>query len=428
MLNRKNLLYFLIFILFSLRCYAQKLSMDEVLRSITADEKIINNNTLKTFAQGLNYKLPFMRKIDVRFGINGNLTADSLDGGLRNEDYYAINLATNNWKEMKLQRAIQPAQVNVYAVENQVFLHQALVERYQSLANIYFSKQLYEKKSELLEILSSKTEILKITLNQGENIRIKDIVDIENDRNSITKSLFEYQNIAAYNQQKIKSFMQEKDFETIDFQNFITIDDIEKNLATLQLGNAASHPNILLRQAQRDLSNAEFKYENARDRQIFNFLQIGYDNYAYQPDALKRYNPQNNFTIRVGLMYPLPSNNNLKRSQAALQLREDEQAINLTEKLQQRAADNQVVKIESLIKNYRLIEKNIAESLVQKLLNNETLLQQISSLEVIEMKISVYKLKLQNFELFSEICTEYLRYLDLSGNISKYQDRNFLAR
>lgn len=402
--------------------------MDEVLRSVVNDERIVNNNTLKTYAQGLNYKLPFMRKIDVRFGINGNLTADTLDGGLRNEDYFALNLATNNLKEMKLQRAIQPAQVNVYTVENQVFLHQALTERYQALVNSYFSNLLKEKKSELLVYLNNKTEILKIMLNQGESIKVKDIIDIENDKNTLNKFLLESENSSTYYRQKIKTFLQGQDFENIDYQGFIGVDDIEKSLALLRLTNVEAHPNVQLRKAQRDLSNAEFKYENARDRQIFNFLQIGYDNYAYQPSELKRYNPQNNFTIRVGLMYPLPSNNNLKRSQSALQLKEDEQSIGLTERLQQKSIENQIVKVESLIKNYHLIEKSIAESLVQKLLNNEALLQQISPLEVLEMKISMYKLKIQSLELYAELCNEYLRYLDLSGNLSKNQERNFLLK
>jgi hypothetical protein len=408
--------------------YAQQISMEEVLRSVANDEKIANNNALKIFAAGLNYKLPFMRKIDVRVGINGNLTGDTLDGGLRNEDYFALNLATNNWKEMRLQKAIQPAQINVYSTENQVFLQQALYERYQSLAAIYFAKLLFDKRIELLNSINSKTEILKTTLEQGEVIKVKDIVDIENDKNIATKFLLEYETTSLFNRQKVKNFLQGKDFDTIDYQKFITVDEIENNINALRITTTISHPSLRLRQAQRDLSEAELKYENVRDRQIFNFLQIGYDNYAYQPTALRRFNPQNNFTIRVGLLYPLPSNNNLKRSVAALQLKEDEQAVGLNEKLLQKNIDNQLSKMDNLIKNYRRLEKNRTESVVQKLLTNQTLLQQISPLEVLEMKISIAKLNIQSLEIYAEICNEYLRYLDLTGNMSKFEDKNFLAR
>ncbi len=419
--------FVLFFILYSFSIiYAQKTSIEDVLLTAFNDERVQSNATTKIFAEDLNYRLPLLRKVDVRFGINGNATADTLDGRLRNEDYYAVSFATNNFREMRLQRAIKPAQINIYTVQNQVFIHQALLDRYQSLTNFFYEKKLLDERSQLSNLLNSKSDVLRIMLDNGESVRVKDVMDTENDKNSLGNALIDYENNFNYNLQKIKQFLKIKNELTIDYQSFITIDSIEQNIKSLQNDAAVLHPNIALRFAQMKYSAAESAYENARDRNVFSYFQAGYDRTAYDAVSLTKFKAVNNIAFRLGLTVPLPSNNNLKRSKAALQQKEDEQNTILTRQLQQKSTDNQLIRIENFLKSYRLNEKSIKESLIQKLLNNPKLMQQTSPMEVLDLKISIKKMQLRSLEIAYQITTEYVRYLDLTGAMSFYPKKNFL--
>jgi hypothetical protein len=239
-------------------------------------------------------------------------------------------------------------------------------------------------------------------------------------------ALVDYENNVNYQLQRIKQFLKIKNDLTIDYQAFISIDSIEKNIEVLQKDLAVLHPNTALRFAQMKYSAAESAYENARDRNIFSYFQAGYDQTAYDQVALTKFKPANNIAFRLGLTVPLPSNNNLKRSKAALQQKEDEQNTILTRQLQQKSTDNQLIRIENLLKTHRLNEKAIKESLIQKLLNNATLMQQTSPMEVLDLKISMKKMQVRSLEIAYQITTEYVRYLDLTGAMSFYPKRNFL--
>ncbi len=400
--------------------------MERILESALTDDKLLKNQRVSTFAQGLNYKMPLLKRVDVRLGINGNGTRDTIDGYLRNEDYYALNVVTNNLKEMRLQRALKPAQLDVYNAEQKLLLQQALVERYQSLVVVFYSKKLYEERSLFKNLLDKKTEVLRKSLEQGLDIRVKDVTDTENDKNALSALLLDYENNRTFQLQRIQQFLRTKENVTLDFQDFITPNQIEIVVKTMQSDTNLAHPMFAYRQAQTAYSAADYALENAQNRQILSFLQVGYSNPIYNTAKSKRFNPQNNIAFRVGLTVPLPANNNLKRSETALQLQEDTQTALLMQQLQKKLIEVQYVKIDNVFKSLRLNEKNTKESLIKKMLDNESLLTQLTAIEVLDLQIAQKKLEVRTLELSNDLTNEYLRLLELTGAIGKEASKNFL--
>ncbi len=422
--------FFIFSIIYSLSdAYAQKITISQVVSSAMRDAKLSVNQQNLSFNQGLNYKLPLLRKVDVRVGTNGNLTADTLDGGLVNEDYFALVLSTNNFKEMRLQRALQQAQSNIYIAENQYLSNQIIYERYQTIATIFHAKTLSEARFKLQQLLQDKEQILRLSLEQGLNIRFKDIMDTETDKTALANALLDYENNIVIQEQRIRQFLNLNKNQTLDFdfQDFINPNSIELNVKSIKKDSNFLHPIIAFRQKQAEFSAAEYRLENAQNRQIFNFLQFGYNYLNYAPTPLKRFNPSNDIAVRLGLTVPLPANNNLKRAQTALKQKEDEQNTILAQAQQSKSIDIQYVKIENILKSLRLNEQNSKESLITKALKSDKILSQLTANEILDLKITALKMSLKQIELQSELSNEYLRFLELTGAFVREKEKNFLG-
>ena len=424
---KKALFFILINTLLS-TVYAQKISMESILASIEYDDRVASNKQNTAFASGLNYRLPILKKVDFRLGINGNLTNDTLDGTWRNEDFYAINIATNNFREMRLQRALKPAQLNIYNSEKQVLMQQALLERFQSIVGIFYGQKLYEERNRLKKILLEKENILRLSLEQGVDIRFKDVMDTESDKNTLATALLEYENNVFFQEERIRQFLKITDNQAviIDFDAFISAEQIEKEVALLKINKTLFHPTFALRDAQTAYSMAEYRLEKTQNRQFFNFFQVAYNPLAYSPIESKKFKALNDVNFRLGLTIPLPANNNLKNTQAALQHKEDEQTAILVRQSQAKLIDVQYIKVENILKSLRLNDKNAKESLIKKMLDNAKLLAQITPSEILDLNITQRKIELRSIELSADLTNEYLRLLDITGALSVYKNKNFL--
>ena len=142
--------------------------------------------------------------------------------------------------------------------------------------------------------------------------------------------------------------------------------------------------------------------------------------------VLKKFNANNNLTFRVGVAVPIVANNNLKRSEAALQLRSDELNAQLSAQLLTKSIEIQRVRLENILKSYNITTRNISESLIPKLLNNANITAQIQPLELVDLQIAQQKLNIRSTEIASELTLEYIRFLDISGALLQFKNNNFL--
>ncbi len=420
-----------IFLLFFINCslsiiYGQKITIDNLILSAQTDDRVVSNQNAVYFANSLHYNMPFFKKVEARFGVNGNLTADTLDGNFRNEDYYALSVVTNNWKEMRLQKAVKPAQINVFTTEKQVILHQVLLERYQSVLSCFYASQLLEERSGLLKLLENKAEILRKSIEQGIDIRFKDVMDTENDKNLLSSLLLDYENTLAINQAKIQQFLKTKEPVILDYQEFIGAESIAQNVRLIQKDSGFLHPILEYRHAQVSYSAAEFALEKIQNRQILSFVQLGATRPTYEVFPLSKFKVMNNLALRIGLTVPIPSNNNFKVSKTAMQLKDDEQTEWVARQMQAKMIDIQAVKINNVLKSYYLNEKNVKESLIVKLLNNPKLTGILTPVELIDLQIAQRKLQIRSTEIRSDLSNEYLRFLEMTGAFAKFSNRNFL--
>lgn len=420
-----------VFILFSLvliaNVNAQKLKTRDVLASLTQDDRLQLGLQTSQFAKGLRYDMPILKKIEGRFGVNGNANGDTLYGNIRNEDFYGLVLSTNSLKEIKRQKEFKNAQINALESENRVSLQQALLDRYLTLVSLFFSQELSTKRASLSDLLDKKHKVLSDMLDKGIEIKVKDVLDTENDKNLLQLALVDLDNVNRFQSNKVKQFLNAETISELDNSDFITLSKVQE-IINYQKLVGTSNPALDYRNAQNKLALANFELEMAQNKQIFSFLQVGYENPILQLEEPKKQKSVNNFSVRLGLTVPIPGNNNFKRSETALQLQDAKSDYQLTLKLNQKAIDLQHIKLENLLKQHQTCQDRIDKSLIKKMLSNDKLLTQITPLEILELQIVQQKLEIRALEIAQDVTTEYVRLLDLNGSLSAKPFKNYLNK
>ncbi|MBK6374592.1 MAG: hypothetical protein IPF67_16010 [Saprospiraceae bacterium] len=423
----KYFIFIIIIFYLSTSVPAQGIHIESIIHTADADSKLLVNQRTTEFINQQNFSLPLIREAEIRLGINGNATPNQLDGYLRNEDYYAIKISPNSLRERKYQRALKPAQADLYKSNDHMFMQEAIFERYQSIVKLYYAEIFIKEKSKLQPFLVKKSALLNEMLDQGLDIKFKDVVDVEYDKNDLLSSLFEYSNIVNEEHERIKGFLNVSDSIFVDFDHFISSDEIRTIVLTVDTSNVVLAPEVIYTKYKAQLSMAELNYQKSRNKQIFSFFQAGYSPVVVSEEAKTKFNPSNDLTFRFGVNVPIGANNNLRRSEAAIKLYEDKNDAILTREKYKADIMLQRTKILQLIDAKDQWQKMFDNNLILKLLKNESLKDQITPLEIMDMEISVIKLKLQGLKLDDKIANEYIELMSIIGALNDTA-MNYLTR
>ena len=423
----KYFIFIIIIFYLSTSVPAQGIHIESIIHTADADSKLLVNQRTTEFINQQNFSLPLIREAEIRLGINGNATPNQLDGYLRNEDYYAIKISPNSLRERKYQRALKPAQADLYKSNDHMFMQEAIFERYQSIVKLYYAEIFIKEKSKLQPFLVKKSALLNEMLDQGLDIKFKDVVDVEYDKNDLLSSLFEYSNIVNEEHERIKGFLNVSDSIFVDFDHFISSDEIRTIVLTVDTSNVVLAPEVIYTKYKAQLSMAELNYQKSRNKQIISYFQAGYSPVVVSEEAKTKFNPSNDLTFRFGVNVPIGANNNLRRSEAAIKLYEDKNDAILTREKYKANIMLQRTKILQLIDAKDQWQKMFDNNLILKLLKNESLKDQITPLEIMDMEISVIKLKLQGLKLDDKIANEYIELMSIIGALNDTA-MNYLTR
>jgi hypothetical protein len=294
------------------------------------------------------------------------------------------------------------------------------------LVGVFYGKKILDERQKLRNLYDKKSNLLRLMIENGVDIKIKDVTDIEVDKGTINGAIVELENILNTQTFRLKQFLKQDTALNIDFQYFIAPQKVADFVENYVTNKAIQLPQMSYRAAQIGLSEAELALENIQNRQIFSFFQIGYSRDNTDQILLKKFKANNNLTFRIGLTAPLAANNNLKRSEAALQLKEAVLNEQLASQLLLKSIDIQRVRLENTLRSYKITTKNLNESLIPKLLNNAAVTAQILPLELADLQIAQQKLTIRNIEVANELTMEYIRFLDISGALIQYRNNNFL--
>jgi hypothetical protein len=399
-----------IYLLFSFTADPIKLNMKEVLATAQKDERFVLNNQTLALAKGLNYRLPLLQKLDFRLGTD--------DYGL-GQNQYGVGLSFNTFKQIRRLKDYQQVQADVIEAQNNIYLQQSLMDRYECLYDMFFNKQLIKQYNELDTLLNKKNAVLKEQILRGLDVRIKDVVDNETDRYATQKILKTYEREWHERYQKLLLLTKQKELD-IDFKRFIDYKIIESVITTLPSVTDVNNLDMQVRQKQAALSKAELDIEKADNFRIFNGFQFGLEKKP-KDDLFK--NP----FFRLNLSVPLMGNMRFKQNELLLQIKDYENRSQLLKTSLQQNAKMQTNSLKKLIEEHKSMISQQEKSLINTLLTNKKISAEMTASDLLDLKIIQRKGQIDITKSAFSLTQDYISLLNQTGMLINPPMKNYLS-
>lgn len=405
---------------------AQVISIEDVLGTAKDDQNVLRYQSIRDLASDLKMHDPLVKEIALRIGFNGSVLGDTIYGYLRNEDDLRLQVSFNDFAVRQKQKQVKSARLQTLTTGHAVVSHAALVDRYEVVSKYVYTLPELEGLKRLDSLLYHEHEIIKRMLATGIlEVKVSRILDVEEDRNRVMLDINEAEDRLRRAKLDIEKYS--GSFSSISMEQLASIEDLRQLFFFLKTSGYVSHPTHLALSAEIQLDSAAFGYSAAQNRQILDYVSLGYQNPLYL-DRPNRFNTVNNFAFRLGLLVPITANNRYRKADALLDLKESQAKADDAREERDLSWQGQIAILEGLYSEYDLAGDRLDNSLIRQMLSNPALLAHITPLEFVELEIAQQKLALHQLELAQDIASAYVKLLSISGYLAWNPDTNYLAK
>jgi hypothetical protein len=389
-----------------------KISVKDILIGVQQEKSVATNMQTTNFLRDLNYRLPLLKEFGVRYG------SDDLTNAKRQ---YAAVFNFNTFKTIKEQQSIKIAQLSAYQAKKDVLLNEVIQERYMSMVDAYFAQSLLTKHRALDSLLNQKNTILKISLQKGMPIRVKDLVETEEDIRRLRLSMADIETIWELSYQKIRRYLGVQAKFELSFDNFIAVPKIEHLLNGLKSNKNIQNPELKTSQSEANLSQAALRLEEATFNKFFDGVQL-----IYEHKNRTEFSPQY-FSFRVGVNIPIKGNLRPKQNELLLDIKDAENDYHVGFSQTEKRINAQILTLENLFKKYRLCQDMIQNSLSNNILNTPAVRNTLLPADIIDLKILQQKKILESINVQYEIVKSYIQLLTVNGDFVYSPRKNYLS-
>jgi hypothetical protein len=389
-----------------------KISVKDILIGVQQEKSVATNMQTTNFLRDLNYRLPLLKEFGVRYG------SDDLTNAKRQ---YAAVFNFNTFKTIKEQQSVKIAQLSAYQAKKDVLLNEVIQERYMSMVDAYFAQSLLTKHRALDSLLNQKNTILKISLQKGMPIRVKDLVETEEDIRRLRLSMADIETIWELSYQKIRRYLGVQAKFELSFDNFIAVPKIEHLLNGLKSNKNIQNPELKTSQSEANLSQAALRLEEATFNKFFDGVQL-----IYEHKNRTEFSPQY-FSFRVGVNIPIKGNLRPKQNELLLDIKDAENDYHVGFSQTEKRINAQILTLENLFKKYRLCQDMIQNSLSNNILNTPAVRNTLLPADIIDLKILQQKKILESINVQYEIVKSYIQLLTVNGDFVYSPRKNYLS-
>lgn len=412
----KNSIYTFAFLFLAKWCSAGedpiRLTVMDVLMTAEKERRFVSGRQTLQFINGLNYRLPMVKSLGLRFG------ADDVE---RTKQQYAVNLSFNTFGKIRAQEHLKQAQFNLYKTQNNVLLTHHLKERYLNVAYVYFTQAELTKQMQLDSLLNTRNTMLKMAVQKGFSVRVKDLVEIEGDIKTVNENITSLKNVLTNGYQQIKEYVGIQQEINLNFDGFIELDKVRETLKQLQMAHRTHKPTIQVYQHKIELMRAELKVEETNFNTFFNNFQL-----VYETKPNNELSP-NDFGIRLGFNIPIRGNFRPKQNELLLDMRLAQDEMKAAQDDLEQAIKIQLVKVDNLLRKYEASVDQSKQGLARSMLQNKAVFANLSAADIIDLKILQHEKEADLLKINHDIVREYLVLLDMTGDLSNSPLKNYLS-
>jgi hypothetical protein len=405
---------------------SQVMTMDDLLGTAKNDAIALRYQSIRDMAGDLKMHDPIVKEIALRIGFNGNILGDTIYGYLRNEDDLRLQVSFNDFSIRRQQKEVKSARWQSLTAEQMAISHSALADRYEALSDYGYVLPELEALKKLDSLLREEHEILKAMISTGIlEVKVSRILDVEEDRNRVLLDISQTEEKLNQARVVIEQYM--GSFASINLSDLATPEDIRASYLQMKATGYVAHPEQQKLSAEIQLDSAMYRYAASQNRQILDYVSLGYQRPLYL-ERPNKFNTFNNFAFRLGLLIPVTPNNRFRKADAMLDLQESLAEADLEKREHQSLWQQEITTVEGLFKEYDLASDRIENSLISQMLSNPVLLANITAVEIVELEIARQKLIIHQRQLVMDIASSYVELLKMSGRLAMSPETNFLDR
>jgi len=282
---------------------------------------------------------------------------------------------------------------------------------YNKLILEYFSKNIESQyKDSLIYFLKLKNELYGRYLNQNTEIKLKDLVNNVEDMDKLVADQNKTYLLKSNLLEKFKSLLNATDRIEVNYEQLVTLGTIEKQI---NLNSDITYSSIvaLQKSSELNLTKQNILLEKRKERNWLSYFQMEYT------DSDKALGLNENLSARVGIKLPLGGSSNKKIRELELDARSLEDQISILDTIRVFSQRVNLNFLKSKIEDYKKAKDQLNHSIIDKLLLNPGVLNQLTSEDLIDIRIN--KLK-QNYELttsYLEIVGLYINFLSINDQL-----------
>lgn len=399
-----------------------KLTAKDILLSVQKERRFVNTQKSIDYLNSLNFRTPYLKDMRFRYG------ADDITNS---KQQYALGFGFSAWGIAKRQQELKKAQLNTYQSKKEIQTAEIIRERYDDIADIYFSQKLLQKQQSLDSLLFQRQAAFKTSLQRGLTVKVKDLVETEEDLRQLKQEINETQGLYTMTYNRIRSYLDLSNEFIFRFDNMISVNQISKLIFQINANKIIQTPEIKLLQNNIGLAQAELNLEEAAFKKIFDDVQVIYEKAPKNDFTIK------DFAFRVGVNIPIKGNLRTKQNSILMDIKDAENDYNFTYFETDRKIKMQILKLEHKIKQYQQNLEQLQNSLAKTILDatyskntkesSIALAAALSPMDIIDLKIIQQKKEVDLIMSQYELVKDFILLLNFTGELTKTPYRNYLS-
>jgi len=387
-----------------------QISSTDILASAKKDGIFLLEKQLKTSLENQPLKLPFLEKLEFRTEFN--------EFDFRRQEY-TVRVSPHSPGQRKQQNNLYNTTLQIADAETKLRFFSALEERYTLLMAARFAEAFRKRSSELILVLEDEKTVIENQLQLGLNDDFSRLIDMEEELQEEAFSILELEQLKRKTERQFEQWL-EQPATDIDWSNFISIEKVRSQIATIDESSLVFHPFVIRGEMRTNYSQQEAMVELEKKKNLLNFLQVRYSD---NPNDLR----QERFSIGAGIFIPTKTGTTLKIKEIEMEQLEaanDVQKDRVELKEKQANLKNE---LEFLFEQWDLMtnqlttyqQKYAPEKLLQKGIVKPTVLLKTKE-RIIKKQLLIQKTELDIYE-------KYIELLFASGKMMEMPLRNYLS-
>jgi len=425
MKNKKML--FLIMIS-GVAAYGKSYTVDEIIRTSADDRRITLQNEKHKFLSNAFPGIPLIDNIELK--------AQEKSYNINNVEY-TLKIQPRGIGETFISAKYRNALMSKSKHKSELVFGTAMSDRYKRIIDLLEQDARHKLYKQLMDVYSDKIKVMEKLSTVDPKFDITELITVENDNVKTLGSDMESQKLADLYSSKLKSLLNNHDFTEIDTTGMIPIDSlvnlVEQKLADSTFSLDSDNVHVKKYKIDLDIGEIRYKLEKAENRKYLSSLEFSYDNGEHL-DQLQRkadekdYNLNDAFTIGINISFPFLTTRPqdvVQRKADFIKAKEDYESFK--ENLQYSFIED-INDLKYYIIQYRLLKARELEVDAEASLKKYLEFKGADPLVLLSIKENIIKNQLNRTDVIYGLYRNYIRVLDMTGELIKWPTKNFLLQ